>query len=216
MMKMKKQAETSDIAAIAAVIVALCGLFLMISAPAENEQPQAVTGVDTVLTGRTEVVLASFNKASVAPFSPVSRKALLPVAKGYAQELTCLTQAIYYEARSEAYSGRVGVAEVVLNRVSNRHYPASICGVVFQGPQDKHKKGGCQFSFTCDGSLAVLPRGKPWDDAGRLAAQVMLGFDRDVTNDATHYHADYVDPFWAGRLKRTVQIGRHIFYRFAS
>lgn len=214
MMKMKKQAERSDIIAIAAVIVALCGLFLMMNGgPAENAQARAVTGPSAVYSGRSDIVLASFTTADVMP---VSRGALLPTAKDYQKELTCLTQAIYYEARSEAYSGRLGVAEVVLNRVSDRRYPSSVCGVVFQGPQDKNKKGGCQFSFTCDGSLATRPKGRAWEDAGRLAAQAMLGFGRDLTNEATHYHADYVDPVWAARLKRTVQIGRHIFYRFAG
>ncbi len=213
MMKMKKQAETSDIAAIAAVIVALSGLFLMMNAPKAEGGAQSAPRADLTFSGRTDVVLASLTaeQAGLAP-----RGALLPIAKTYGQELTCLTQAIYYEARSETYSGRLGVAEVVLNRVSDRRYPKSVCGVVFQGPQDKNKKGGCQFSFTCDGSLATLPKGRAWQDAGQLASQAMLGFGLDLTGDATHYHADYVDPKWAAKLKRTVQIGRHIFYRFSS
>jgi len=33
---------------------------------------------------------------------------------------------------------------------------------------------------------------------------------------ATHYHADYVLPYWADSLDKTVQIGRHIFYRLKS
>jgi|GEM_PF-3337758 len=215
MMKTKKQADTSDIAAIAAVIVALCGIFLMLNAPADQARARAVAAPAPALrmSAQAPVVLASFTKTADLP---VSRPALLPAAKSYQKELTCLTQAIYYEARSETYAGRLGVAEVVLNRVSDRRYPNSVCAVVFQGPQDVSKKGGCQFSFTCDGALATAPTGKAWNDAGRVAAQAMLGFGRDLTQDALNYHADYVVPKWASKMRRTVQIGRHIFYRFAG
>ena len=68
------------------------------------------------------------------------------------RSLDCLAQAIYYEARSESEDGQRAVAQVVLNRVRHPAWPNSVCGVVYQGPM--RAGGGCQFTFTCDGSLA--------------------------------------------------------------
>ena len=51
----------------------------------------------------------------------------------------CLTEAIYYEARSESEDGQRAVAQVVLNRVRHPSYPNSVCGVVYQGSQRTHR-----------------------------------------------------------------------------
>ena len=123
----------------------------------------------------------------------------------------CLAQAIYYEARGETQQGQVAVAEVILNRTRSRAYPSTICGVVYQG---SHLSTGCQFTFTCDGSLGHRPRGRAWDRAQRIATAVMLGYTRPVTNHATHYHTTAVNPVWNSGLVPTTQIGVHKFYRF--
>lgn len=123
----------------------------------------------------------------------------------------CLSQAIYYEARGETQQGQVAVAEVVMNRVRSGAYPSSICGVVYQG---SHLSTGCQFTFTCDGSLNHRPRGRAWERAQRIASAVMLGYTRPVTNHATHYHTTAVNPVWNSGLVPTTQIGVHQFYRF--
>ncbi len=125
-------------------------------------------------------------------------------------EAHCLAQAIYHEARSETYAGQLAVAEVVMNRVASRRYPNSVCGVVFQGHK---RRTGCQFTFTCDGSLKGGERGLPWAQSQKLAWKVMFGLNENVSDSATHYHAVYVKPIWAKRLVRTVKIGQHIFYR---
>ena len=36
----------------------------------------------------------------------------------------------------------------------------------------------------------------------------------DITDGATHYHADYVQPEWRKSKTKTVEIGDHIFYRW--
>jgi hypothetical protein len=128
-----------------------------------------------------------------------------------ARQHNCLSQAIYYEARGETQHGQVGVAEVIMNRVRSRAYPNSICGVVYQG---SHRATGCQFTFTCDGSLSHRPRGRAWERAQRVATAVMLGYTRPVTNNATHYHTTGVNPVWNSGLVPTTQIGVHKFYRF--
>jgi spore germination cell wall hydrolase CwlJ-like protein len=125
----------------------------------------------------------------------------------------CLSQAIYYEARGETQRGQIAVAEVVMNRVRSRHYPNSICGVVYQG---SHRVTGCQFTFTCDGSLNHRPRGRAWDRAQRVATAVLLGYTRPVTQHATHYHTHAVNPVWNSGLVETTSIGSHVFYRMPN
>jgi spore germination cell wall hydrolase CwlJ-like protein len=125
--------------------------------------------------------------------------------------LDCMAQAIYYEAGNESEEGQRAVAQVVLNRVRHPAWPNSVCGVVYQGPM--RAGGGCQFTFTCDGSLARRPGGEPWARARRLAAEALAGQTYAPVGLSTHYHANYVFPHWAPRLAKTTQIGAHIFYR---
>jgi spore germination cell wall hydrolase CwlJ-like protein len=63
--------------------------------------------------------------------------------------LRCLALNIYHEARGEPVSGQCAVGHVVMNRVSDNHYPDSICGVVKQGGAVKRYR--CQISWWCDG-----------------------------------------------------------------
>lgn len=125
----------------------------------------------------------------------------------------CLSQAIYYEARGETQRGQIAVAEVIMNRVRSGYYPGSICGVVYQG---SHRSTGCQFTFTCDGSLNHRPRGRAWDRAQRVATAVMLGYTRPITQGATHYHTHAVNPVWNSGLVETTSIESHVFYRFPN
>lgn len=123
----------------------------------------------------------------------------------------CLTQAIYYEAALESEAGQAAVAQVVLNRVRDPNYPDSICGVVFQGAE---RNTGCQFSFTCDGALARAPVAWAWERASGVADRALAGHVAQAVGTATHYHADYVRPWWAPTLAKVTQIGTHIFYRW--
>jgi spore germination cell wall hydrolase CwlJ-like protein len=127
------------------------------------------------------------------------------------RSLQCLAEAIYYEARSESEEGQRAVAQVVLNRVRHPAWPGSVCGVVYQGPL--RAGGGCQFTFTCDGSLAAAPRGPGWDRALRLAAEALAGYVHAPVGLATNYHTHQVLPDWAFRLPKATVIGNHIFYR---
>ena len=124
--------------------------------------------------------------------------------------LECLTQAIYYEAATEGTDGQRAVAQIVLNRMRHPAYPPSVCGVVFQGAE---RPTGCQFTFTCDGSLARIPVQSLWKQARRIATESLSGKVFAPVGHATHYHADYVLPYWADSLDKSIQIGRHIFYR---
>ena len=137
----------------------------------------------------------------------------LDAARNAARERRCLAEAIYYEARSETLAGQMAVAEVVINRSRHRAYPDTICGVVYQGAE---RRTGCQFTFTCDGSMINAPYGRGWERAQNVADHALMGFARPVTNRATHYHTTAVDPVWNDSLVRTRRIGSHIFYRFPN
>ena len=99
------------------------------------------------------------------------------------------------------------VAQVVLNRLHHPSFPKTVCGIVFQGSQ---RRTGCQFTFTCDGSMA---RRRPvaWDNALRIARLALDGQLVSAVGDATHYHAFYVSPLWSAQLTRVGRIGAHIF-----
>jgi len=122
----------------------------------------------------------------------------------------CLSRAIYFEARSESELGQLAVAKVILNRVKSPNYPNNICGVVYQGA---NRPNSCQFSFACDGQADKPKYGAPWREAKVLAKRAMSGNNQlKVIATATHYHADYVNPKWAGAMSRLIKIGSHIFY----
>ncbi|MEA3013822.1 MAG: hypothetical protein QOD42_2367 [Sphingomonadales bacterium] len=126
------------------------------------------------------------------------------------RSLQCLTQAIYYEARSESEEGQRAVAQVVLNRVRHPSYPNSVCGVVFQG---SHRSTGCQFSFTCMGAIGPIGDPRSWERARRIAAQALSGSVYRPVGLATHYHTTAIRPYWAPSLVRQIVLGAHIFYR---
>lgn len=147
------------------------------------------------------------------PDTPARRFILHTDAQDRERALTCLAQAVYYEAGSEGVDGERAVAQVVLNRMRHPGFPASVCGVVYQGAD---RTTGCQFTFACDGSLLRTPVPSLWTRARKIAEEALSGHVFAPVGHATHYHADYVLPYWADSLDKSVQIGRHIFYRLPS
>ncbi len=122
----------------------------------------------------------------------------------------CLAQAVYFEARGEPLEGQLAVAQVVLNRVADPRYPDTICGVVFQ---NEWRRNRCQFSFACDGRSDRPRDPVAWERARKIAALALHYRVADYSDRATLYHATYVQPYWAKRLKPIKRVGRHIFYR---
>jgi spore germination cell wall hydrolase CwlJ-like protein len=127
------------------------------------------------------------------------------------REKKCLAEAVYFEARSEPEEGQAAVAQVVLNRVKSSIYPDNVCGVVYQ---NSHRHLACQFTFACEGRALTIREPEAWTVAVRIANDVLEGrsYLADV-GSSTHYHANYVRPWWARRLTRMDTIGRHVFYR---
>jgi spore germination cell wall hydrolase CwlJ-like protein len=148
-------------------------------------------------------------------------RAQAPITGGFAtgqpietddKELWCLATAIYFEARGENYRGQVAIAQVVQNRVKDRRYPDTICGVVFQ---NQHRRNSCQFSFACDGQPEVINDKASWAQAQDIAKRFADGeLYLTEVGKATHYHATYVRPAWAPRMVKLTQIGLHVFYEF--
>uniref|UniRef100_UPI0025D089B4 cell wall hydrolase n=1 Tax=uncultured Caulobacter sp. TaxID=158749 RepID=UPI0025D089B4 len=134
-------------------------------------------------------------------------------ADARAKALNCLTQAVYYEAGFEPGEGQMAVAQTVINRMRHPGYPKSICGVIYEGAA---RTTGCQFSFACDGSLARAPPPALWANAQAVARRALNGFVFKPVGVATHYHADYVSPYWAPTLVKLKQFGQHIFYRWTG
>lgn len=125
----------------------------------------------------------------------------------------CLAMAVYYEAASESIDGQRAVAQVVMNRVRHPTYPDNVCGVVFQGSE---RSTGCQFSFTCDGSLNRQPQAAAMAQARMVARAALNGYVYAPVGMATHYHTTNIYPYWASSLQTVTTIGLHRFYRWTG
>lgn len=138
--------------------------------------------------------------------------AVLPAPSG-GDEWACLSEALYFEARGEKIKGIFGVAEVILNRVDDRRYPDSVCGVINQGTGERYR---CQFTYTCDGRPETIRDIAAYEKVGKVARIMLNGAPRTLTNGATHYHTKSVNPRWSNIFPRTTTIGYHHFYREPS
>ncbi len=137
----------------------------------------------------------------------------LPDSAHDTKQIKCLAEAIYFEARGEPERGQNAVAQVVLNRLKNPAYPSTICGVVYQNSNQRNR---CQFSFACDGIPDRVSSQSAWKSALALANKVVADEKTLYMSDvgaATHYHATYVRPNWAGEMQKVEKIGRHVFYK---
>lgn len=132
-------------------------------------------------------------------------------------ELECMSKNIYFEAALESTAGKLAVAQVTMNRVSSKQFPNTVCKVVYQGGHYttgvpiKHR---CQFSWYCDGKPDEPYLGAMWRESSEIAAYVLATPDlRDITDGATHYHANYISsPTWADTRSKTAAIDTHIFF----
>lgn len=152
------------------------------------------------------------------PFSrapnPAARPFVLkPDAPNYARSLDCLAVAMLYEAGSADPEGERAVAQVVLNRLRHPAFPKTVCGVVFQGQE---RSTGCQFTFTCDGALAHGPPDANWQAARKLAAQMLAGRVFKAVGYATHYHTNWVVPYWSATLDKIAAVDTHLFFRWTG
>ena len=133
-----------------------------------------------------------------------------PAARDRATD--CLAAAAWYEAGDDA-TGQKAVVQVVLNRLRHPAFPKTVCGVVFQGQE---RSTGCQFTFTCDGALARTPSEPAWDRARKVAAAALSGAVFRKVGYATHYHTDWVVPYWSASLDKIAEVHTHLFFRWTG
>lgn len=149
------------------------------------------------------------------PFSELPNPAAAPfrfagVPADLARAVDCLASAIYYEAGADV-PGQQAVAQVVLNRLRHPAFPKTVCGVVFQGAE---RTTGCQFTFTCDGALTRAPSASGWSEARKRALQALTGSVYAPIGYATHYHTDWVAPYWSDSLDKIAAVRTHLFFKW--
>lgn len=185
---------------------------IIVSTPSDTGAP--ATGVTGTIALPALPVAPAVAAAIVAgesgttPARPFALGRSTPLDRARAME--CLTAAIYYEAASEPDAGQRAVAQVVLNRARHPAFPATVCGVVYQGSE----RTVCQFSFACDGAMARLPLRTAWMRAARAASAALAGYVYAPIGLATHYHTYAVTPSWNRSLVMTDVVGAHFFHRW--
>lgn len=145
------------------------------------------------------------------PLPPASPYRLTLPPLQQARAVDCLAAAQWYEAGDD-WLGQRSVAQVVINRARHPSFPNSICGVVFQGME---RRTGCQFSFTCDGSMARrTPSPAAWQRATAAATAALAGVTFPEVGWATHYHTDWVVPNWSRSVDKIARVRTHLFFRW--
>lgn len=131
------------------------------------------------------------------------------------EQLTCLTEAIYFESRGEDFIGQLAVANVILNRVRHVKFPDTVCEVVHEGLYWKKNpvRDKCQFSYWCDGKSEQMKDHTASDQAKHIAILSLAGARIQNMENVLYYHASYMRPYWIDYVKRVEKIGTHIFYR---
>lgn len=154
---------------------------------------------------------------ALIPFSTAPNPAARPFhysggAAALARATDCLAAAMIYEAGDDA-KGERAVGQVVLNRLRHPAFPKTVCGVVFQGQE---RATGCQFTFTCDGAMARRPSTVAWERARGLASAMLAGDVYKPVGTSTHYHTDWVMPYWSKTLDKVTAVDTHLFFRWTG
>lgn len=181
----------------------------VLSSYIERQRNPALDAIEAV-DGTPQLTAALLSQYVEDDFKPTAVKVELAN-----EEMLCLTQAIYHEARGESQNGQMAVANVIVNRAMSRKFPSTICGVVFQNADKGRYK--CQFTFACDGRSDMGSERGAWNRSARLAEIAFREFQQgkrpDIVPDATlYYHTTAVRPNWSYTFNRVAAIGSHVFY----
>lgn len=118
-------------------------------------------------------------------------------------ERTILEKIVEAEAGSEDITGKMLIANVILNRVNSSRFPDSIAEVVYQKQGDK-----AQFSPTEDGTFDSVTVSVETKEA---VERVLNG--EDNSNGALYFRSVRSTGTWHDRaLIRLTEYGNHIFY----
>ena len=159
------------------------------------------------------------NRSIAASFAPSKKfKKYTWEYTNLQDEIKCLADNMYFETRNQPTKGKISIGLVTINRVKNKHFKNNICDVVWFKARDKRtKKMTAHFSWTLDGKPDTI-HNKPVYERIRHIAEAMLAGGsldnfHDFTKGATHYHANYVTPYWISDMTRVAQISDHILYK---
>lgn len=219
---MRRQRQDALAIIIALILAIGAGLLL----PLLLAGPRGDAAADSMATAATPPPVEPVRLMALTPDDARSRNAAQPfVPPGFpaaapfrftgdgtasARAVDCMAAAQLYEAGDDA-EGQRAVAQVVINRARHPAYPKTICGVVFQGSE---RASGCQFTFTCDGALARHISEDAWQRARGIAIDMLNGAVYRPVGLATHYHTDWVRPYWSPSLEKLAQVGSHLFFRW--
>lgn len=182
-------------------------------------EPTLPEQVDALIVAPSTIADVTATQAKIinsgVPFSAAPNPAPTPYhftgpALDRERAATCLAAAQIYEAGDDD-EGQRAVAQVILNRLRHPVYPKTVCGVVFQGQE---RQTGCQFTFTCDGAMAHRPSAVRWGKARAIALQMLDGMTYKPIGYATHYHTDWVVPYWSSSLDKVAAVRTHLFFRW--
>lgn len=184
---------------------------------------QSLPMPNTNITSNDEIAREKQNEIDLVESTISDKETTIEGRDVRGEEIACLQKNIFFEARNQPLRGRIMVGMVTKNRVESRRYPKTYCGVVRQGIyyQNKIVLNRCQFSWYCDGNTdnpnltSIIDR-QQWRDAKEIAVMVYDDEIEDISNGATHYHADYVLPTWAlsPKMTKITKVGVHIFYKY--
>lgn len=194
-----------------------------------NDQPLGETTTDEPLPATADLPAAADDTVVLSRLSPDearARNAVIEFAavgpgnprpfafRGSSADRIRARDCLALAGMAEAGGGdgeQRAVMQVILNRVRHPAFSNSVCGVVFEGSQ---RPTGCQFSFTCDGSLARSYSDSLWDASRQRAEEMLGGATYPLVGNSTHFHADYVYPWWSDELDKVAKVGPHIFFRW--
>lgn len=120
------------------------------------------------------------------------------VPEGFSEnEIRIMAQAVYGEARGEAFIGQVAVAAVILNRVNSPTFPNTASGVIFEPGA---------FTAVADGQIYMEPN----ETAKRAVIDAING--QDPSGNALYYfNPATATSGWIWSRPQIKKIGKHIF-----
>ena len=139
---------------------------------------------------------------------------LMSIEPSQADEMECLTEAVYFEARSEPFIGQLAVANVIMERVRSSEFPNTVCSVVHDATEWNGVpiRNRCAFSYWCDGKHERMTDKEAYKTARNVARMAIDGVLYEAVMGSTFYHASYVQPEWSTNFNFLTRIGKHLFY----
>jgi hypothetical protein len=218
-----RRSNPDQISIATSLLIALAVVFGLVLPSGRGDRSAELAGLPglpgeaPLLTGPpslSDMDAARARNAAVAfvrgPIAPAPRFGFTGSPEDRSRATECLALAAMAEA-GPSDTGQRAVIQVILNRVRHPAFAKTVCGVVFEGSE---RQTGCQFTFTCDGSLARRYSDSAWDQARLRAAEGLGGYVFKPVGLATHYHTDWVYPYWSPELDKLAKIETHLFFRW--